>query len=84
MITIDVRHKIDFWKGGLELDTVIERFAFRSGMRGTAHNNHPTKIKFEFVAENRTQIYNFKRRVKRRSVLKDAGVSINIIDEKIL
>jgi len=84
MIVLNVRHTLDFMSGGYEIEKKIERFAFRSGLRGTGYNNKPVKVKLEFNAENRKQVNDFKRRVERSSMLENAGISINISYEKIL
>lgn len=84
MITLQVRNRLDFHDGGCEAEIAIERFAFRAGLRGTGHNDKPVKVFQEFEAKDRPQITDFVRRVKRSSELKDANVSITIVNEKVL
>jgi len=81
MIKVEVKQSLSWFKGGKEAEDLIERFAFRTNLKTEDSNYNPNKKFLVYTTNKRSNVIDFKNRIRRSSKLKDNNVEITLIEK---
>lgn len=78
---INIKHNIEWWQGGIEIDSIIRGFCKRLHMRERSYSKYtPCYLYLQYENTTMKQFKEIKRRLKNSKRLKK---SVNGVDVKI-
>jgi hypothetical protein len=76
---INISHNIDWWEGGIELDTIIRKFCERLGMKEGSYSKYtPCYLYLQYENVTMKQFNTLKRRLNKSKRLKKSMKGIDV------